>query len=353
MTRPRISVIIPVYNVEAYLRRCIDSVISQSCRDLEIILVDDGSPDNSGAICDEYARRDARIRVIHQENMGLFGARNTGMEAACGEYLSFIDSDDWIEEGMYAQMIKIIDEYHPDMIRFGFKKMFNEKVIAEKKMPYEEKIYKGDALHSLQLDTISNEGVLDYKKTRILSACSNLYRRELVMEHGILFISERDILNEDYFFVLQVSQVSESVYVSDKTFYCYDTREGSITMSYRENMFDRKKKLFQMYCQSVDTQDKDVRIRLKNFYIDCVYACMVNECGDYHSRAASIAAIRKLLSDERLQKYLRDNRKLAVSGKTKCICFLMRHRLAAGMYDSYRLLKNLNFVDFIRRFFRR
>ena len=246
MTRPRISVILPVYKVEAYLRRCIDSIINQSFRDLEIILVDDGSPDNCGAICDEYACRDARIHVIHQENMGLYGARNTGMKIASGEYISVVDSDDWMEADAYSQMIQIIDEYHPDMIRFGFKKMLNEKIIAEKKMPYEEKIYKDDALRMIQLDTISNEGVLDYKKTRILSAWSNLYRRELVMENDIIFISEREILNEDYLFVLQVSLAAESVYVSDKAFYCYDTRDGSITMSYRQNMFERKKKLFHL-----------------------------------------------------------------------------------------------------------
>ena len=339
MTRPRISVIIPVYKVEAYLRRCIDSIINQSFRDLEIILLDDGSPDNCGAICDEYACRDARIHVIHQENMGLYGARNTGMKIASGEYISFVDSDDWMEADAYSQMIQIIDEYHPDMIRFGFKKMLNEKIIAEKKMPYEEKIYKDDALRMIQLDTISNEGVLDYKKTRILSAWSNLYKRELVMENDIIFISEREILNEDYLFVLQVSLAAESVYVSDKAFYCYDTRDGSITMSYRQNMFERKKKLFHMYCQSVDTQDKDVRIRLKNFYIDCVYACVVNECCGYRSKEESVATIRGLLKNDRLQKYLSDNSGLINSVKAKCICFLMRNCLAERMYESYRLLK--------------
>ena len=341
MTRPRISVIIPVYKVEAYLRRCIDSIINQSFRDLEIILVDDGSPDNCGVICDEYACRDARIHVIHQENMGLYGARNTGLEAASGEYISFVDSDDWIEADMYACMLEIIDDCHPDMVRFGLKKMLSGKIMSERKMAYANGFYKGELLNSQRLDIISNEHILDYKKERLMSACTNLYRRELVMEYGLRFVSEREILNEDYLVVLQVFMAAESVYIIDKTFYCYDTREGSITMSYRENMFERKKKLFQMYCRSVNTQDKNVRIRLKNFYIDCVYACVVNECGDYRGRADSIATIRDLLDDERLQKYLSDNRKLAGSGKAKCICFLMRHRLAVGMYGGYRLLKYL------------
>ena len=161
------------------------------------------------------------------------------------------------------------------------------------------------------------------------------------MKQGIRFMSVREILNEDYLFVLQASQAAASIYVSDKSSYCYDTREGSITMSYQWDMVSRKKKLFHMYCRSLDVNDRDVRIRLKNFYIDCIYACIVNECNGYRSRTKSIAAIRGLLQDAKLQRYLRDNRRLIHSVRTGCICFLMRHRLAAVMYDSYRLMKSL------------
>ncbi|MGN0314565.1 MAG: glycosyltransferase family 2 protein [Fusicatenibacter sp.] len=346
MTKPQISVIIPVYNVEMYLARCIDSVLGQDCTDLEVILVDDGSTDSSGAICDTYARRDGRIRVIHQKNMGLFGARNTGLTAACGEYISFIDSDDWIEPDTYAAMEAIIKQHHPDMIRFGFQKMLHGKVISERTMPYAEGVYREGKLWQIKLDTISNEGILDYKKTRILSACSNVYRRELINDCGIRFISEREILNEDYLFVLQVSMAAQVVYISGRNFYCYDTREGSITMSYRQNMFERKKKLVDMYCKSLDTRNPDVQIRLKNFYIDCVYACIVNECSGNRSKSDSIKTIRQLLKDEKLQQCLADNRKLTNSMKTKWICFMMRHCMSVSMYMGYQLMKYMkNRVD--------
>lgn len=105
-----ISVIVPIYNVEKYLRKCVDSIINQTYKNLEIILVDDGSPDNCPKICDEYAKQDIRIKVIHKENGGLSDARNAGMKVARGEYISFIDSDDWIKpemiEGMYNRMIE-------------------------------------------------------------------------------------------------------------------------------------------------------------------------------------------------------------------------------------------------------
>ena len=103
---PKLSVIVPVYNTEKYLRECIDSILAQTFRDFELILVDDGSTDGSGAICDEYAKQDERIRVIHQENGGITVARKSGVRAARGEYVTFVDSDDWIDKDMYRIMLE-------------------------------------------------------------------------------------------------------------------------------------------------------------------------------------------------------------------------------------------------------
>lgn len=112
---PLISVIIPVYKVEQYLRQCVDSVAGQTHKHLEILLINDGSPDGSGAICEEYALRDPRVQVIHQCNQGLSAARNTGLDAATGEYLAFVDSDDWIEPDMLAALLAGLVEHGADI----------------------------------------------------------------------------------------------------------------------------------------------------------------------------------------------------------------------------------------------
>lgn len=117
---PQISVIVPVYNVEPYLHRCIDSILSQTFSDFELILVDDGSPDNSGRICDEYAARDSRIVVIHKENAGVSSARNAGLDVARGKYVTFVDSDDWISEAFFQQAIHSCEEHELDMYLAGF-----------------------------------------------------------------------------------------------------------------------------------------------------------------------------------------------------------------------------------------
>lgn len=119
MEEPLISVIVPVYNVEAYLHRCLDSIICQTYQNLEIILVDDGSPDNSGAICDEYAKKDKRIQVIHKQNGGVSSARNAGLEAASGEYIGWVDSDDWIEHDMFEYLKDLAVTSQADVAQCG------------------------------------------------------------------------------------------------------------------------------------------------------------------------------------------------------------------------------------------
>lgn len=114
-----LSVIVPVYKVEPYLHRGIDSIRNQTYKNLQIILVDDGSPDNCGKICDEYAELDARIIVVHQKNRGLSGARNTGLRYAKGEYVAFVDSDDWIGSDMYRTLVGVMEAYNLDMARCG------------------------------------------------------------------------------------------------------------------------------------------------------------------------------------------------------------------------------------------
>ena len=115
----KISVIVPVYNVETYLARCLDSILAQTYENLEVILVDDGAKDASGVICDAYAAKDSRVKVIHKENGGLSSARNAGLKAATGEYISLIDSDDWITEDAYAHLMELMEKYRVKLVCGG------------------------------------------------------------------------------------------------------------------------------------------------------------------------------------------------------------------------------------------
>ena len=124
-----ISVIVPVYNVEKYIRECLDSIVNQTYKNLQIILVDDGSTDNSGKICDEFAKKDSRITVVHQENQGAGAAKNTGLELIEGEYFSIIDSDDYIDLSMYEKMVSLMKQYDSDIVQCLFKQVYVNKII--------------------------------------------------------------------------------------------------------------------------------------------------------------------------------------------------------------------------------
>lgn len=147
MDNPVISVIVPIYNTEQYLRKCLDSITNQTYKNLQIILVDDGSPDNCGAICDQYAKKDGRIVVIHKENGGVSSARNEGLDVANGEWIGFVDSDDWIELDMYEYLLRLALKYDARMAQCGvvFEDIKNPEISfiieAERFIPYSAKSY--------------------------------------------------------------------------------------------------------------------------------------------------------------------------------------------------------------------
>lgn len=146
MENPLISVIVPVYNVEKYLKRCVDSLIKQTYKNLELILIDDGSKDNSGKLCDEISKIDKRILVLHKPNGGLSSARNTGIEIATGEYITFIDSDDWLELDTYEYCMKLIESNQADCIEFNTIMVQDNSPIVQKKEKLQ--IFRGkDILH--------------------------------------------------------------------------------------------------------------------------------------------------------------------------------------------------------------
>ena len=142
-----ISVIVPVYKVEKYLKRCVDSILAQTYTCLEVILVDDGSPDGCPAICDEYAREDRRVRVIHKENGGLSDARNAGIDAAKGKFLGFVDSDDYVHPRFYELLLQALKEEGADIAGCDVKKVCKTEKIEEKEQqPIQRTVYSGRAI---------------------------------------------------------------------------------------------------------------------------------------------------------------------------------------------------------------
>ena len=222
-----ISAVVPVYNVRTYLEKCFDSVAGQSYRNLEIILVDDGSTDGSGELCEELAGRDNRVRVIHKKNGGLGSARNAGIDAAKGEILSFVDSDDWIEPGMYDTMTEIMHRENAQIIACGIKRVSEAGEVS----------FYQDNLEERRVFT-REEALIELPKNERLSnsMCNKLFRRETIKG---LHINEH-IFYEDNPFTPQCFARAERVAYTAEPFYCYFERSGSISRkSFSVREFDR------------------------------------------------------------------------------------------------------------------
>ncbi len=209
-----ISVIVPIYNVEKYLQKCVDSIINQTYKNLEIILVDDGSPDNCPKMCDDYAEKDSRIKVVHKENGGLSDARNVGMEVATGEYVSFIDSDDYISLDFYETLLETIVDNDSDIVECGVVKFYEN-----------EKFDKyNDDLKVTNYDTVDALDGLISESPFKQHVWNKLYKSNIALD--IPYAVGK--LNEDEFWTYQIFGKAKKVTRINKTMYYYFQRNGSI-----------------------------------------------------------------------------------------------------------------------------
>jgi len=218
MDKPLISVIIPIYNVEPYLQKCVESVLAQTYANLEIILVDDGSPDNCGKICDEYAEKDKRIVVVHKENGGLSDARNAGLGIMKGEYVAFVDSDDWVLPKYIEDMYENLKKYNADISLSG-----TVYVYENNKKDMILAIDKNEGLYT-QKEAVEN---LFYQRGIYPSACSKLYKRELFK--AIRYPKGK--LNEDSAITYKLFCLCDKISYTNASNYCYLQRIGSIENS--------------------------------------------------------------------------------------------------------------------------
>jgi len=227
MNIPYVSIVVPVYNVERYLERCIDSILAQTYTNFELILVDDGSPDNSGAICDRYAEQDTRVSVIHQENGGVSKARNAGIERAQGKYLIFVDSDDWIEKNHIELLLPIDGE---DLV-YGGRKVykngkFNQLLAVPSTVITQDEWMQG--YHNI------------HEKGLSLTFITGCYNMQLIRNNNLRFNTELDI-SEDGLFNLEFMKICKRIRYSDTCTYCYE--DGDSTSTSLSNKYQSKRLL--------------------------------------------------------------------------------------------------------------
>lgn len=240
----KVSIIVPIYNVEKYLDRCMSSLLNQTLKDIEIIMVDDESPDNCPQMCDDYAKKDRRIKVVHKKNGGLGFARNSGLEIATGEYVAFVDSDDFVDVEMYEKLYSIASTNDSDIVFCGFNSFENGQIVEGKSEVKSLTTYKNKNCEGVLLGMVNNCGdkksIVKYE----MSVWHGIYKHQVMLDNGISFCSERKFISEDIIFHIDFIKHCQVISFIPDRFYYYCYNEESLTKTYRKERLGRHLILF-------------------------------------------------------------------------------------------------------------
>lgn len=333
---PKISVVIPVYNVENYLHRCVDSVLNQTFQDFEIILINDGSKDSSGEICDEYAKQDKRIKVIHKKNARVSAARNDGIRMAKGKYLSFIDSDDWIEPEMYQEMVNKAEELNLDIIMCDYKK--KSKDYEEKRtQPIRGGYYSKDDIKKELFNCLIMFDYIEFPPTISNWVC--LFNLEFLKKHNLYYdedihYSEDSILGSKIMF-----HAKNFYYLKGCHFYNYFYNPNSTTNTYNGKKWNAyleiNERLIKYFGKANEFDfSRQIKINMLYFTLNSLGQIQYSGC----DKEERLDRIKKIMYHQKVRDIFIDFKLPNVSWKLKVCILLIKYKLVR-MY-SFLVLNN-------------
>lgn len=292
-----ISVIVPIYKVEQYLRQCLDSLETQTVENIEFILVDDGSPDGCPEICDEYAERDSRFKVVHKQNGGLLSARKAGLKASKGDYIGFVDGDDWVESDTFANMQRKVDEYSPDMVISDFICDFGDHTEPSEQL-FEEGFYDRSRLEKELFPKMLFNG--QYYRFGVNPNCwSKLVKRELI-EKNLYPVDERIRMGEDAAFIYPCLLDAQSVACIKTPTYHYRITGQSMSTAYDERLKDIILLPYEQLKRKNGTSEFDISSQLDYYLIYMTNFLIRNEAkkANTHTEKERKEILRTLVSND-------------------------------------------------------
>ena len=333
-----ITIIVPVYNVECYLEQCVRSILGQSYPVLEVLLVDDGSTDGSGELCDYLSSKNDRVRTVHKENAGLGYARNTGLDSLRPEttHVMFVDSDDWLEPGMVATFARVIEDTGADCVLGGFTKRDGEG-IPQFEFKLEDAVWEGDELSMGFVPRVCGSAP-EESDSIPMSACSSMFTKMNIDEHILRFPSEREVISEDFVFKYRYLRTCSKVATTSCVGYSYRTNLSSLTTSYRPDRFEACLYFYDYALQLVEDSpaEADCVLRLKKTLFIYMKMCISQEVSRVSGKTRRDAcdAIRKMAGDERLLKVINDYPCERLGFAQRAFVELLRRRAANVLYAA-------------------
>lgn len=323
-----LSVVIPVYNSERYLRKCLDSVVAQTYKTLEIILVDDGSTDNSGAICDDYAAKYSNIRVFHKLNGGATSAYLFGIKKSTGKYVTFVDSDDWIEPQMYEEMMKRFDaDKEIDLVICGYDKVYGNE---------HQKIDMGITEGEIGRDRIEAFFGAPNKKYVSYGRWNKIFVKDKV-EEILPYLNENIRYVEDNLFCLAYTIMClEKAYYIDATFYHYCFNFDSVSTNINDGKIHDLKSVYKILLEL--DKDKKYRRHLNSMYIEFVYRTITAILQSGAEKKEKLRLMSALMFDESYDFALNDCEWKCSNIKQKIKKFLLKNKMIHAYFWAYNAL---------------
>lgn len=329
------SVIIPIYNSEPYLRHCVDSILCQADVPIELILVDDGSTDRSGAICDNYAAQDSRVRVIHQPNGGHTAARNAGLEHAAGMYIAYVDSDDWVDTNWMQDCYRtVLENHYPDVVLYGYRRHEQNGQQHDVGQKYPSGFYDRFCIERDILPTLLISGRF--------SLCERLVKRPL-MEKYQFSVDRRILLGEDLVCCVCTLSEAQSLYVMSGVYYNYLQHADSVSHSYRNYTFENWM-LLKAYL------DSNVSVRLPH-YDEQIGYCSIRflqraVLGTLHREGLGAAPkVAKILGQPDMRKCVSDAMIPAPKRAHRFKRFCLKYRLVLTLWLADAAVQKLRSVS--------
>ncbi|MHC1749577.1 MAG: glycosyltransferase [Cellulosilyticaceae bacterium] len=336
----KVSIILPIYNVEVYLERSIESVRHQTLQELEIILVNDGSEDGSLKICKEYEKKDKRIRVIDKCNGGVSSARNAGLKIANGKYIAFLDPDDYVEINMYERMYNKIIENNNDMCMCNYIIM-NEGKQIHIENNLEEEVISQDRIKSYVIPQLVGAERITEKKgmERFRSNWIYLYKKEVIDKNNLKFI-EGLAIGEDFLFNLDYMEKIKRIVIDRNYYYYYCINNNSIMKKYKKNSWEIYKTIINELNKRFPSENQRYNIaqRLNVIKIKYFLDVIINECNNLNNRFINkIIKLNNIFNDDEIKgavnNYVYTNSHI----KDNVILFLLRNNCIILLYIYYKI----------------
>lgn len=334
MNKPKVSIIVPTYNVEKYCRTCFDSLLNQTLKEIEIILVDDGSTDSSGTICDEYAVKDERINVIHQTNRGLGLSRNSGLEIANGEYVGFVDSDDCVSTQMFQILYENARRFVADISYCKYIKFSSDTGIPQSRT-YENNTEYWESEKAIRQYMLDRVGLPPKEKEDCRFGASvwcGIFSKKLLDSLNARFVSERQFIAEDMIFDIDVIPHSERIVHSDAELYYYRYNPNSLTTTYKPDRFKKnielyhemKRRLLSIYSEA------ELFNSISRYLITTARVAVIQETQfiKRNSIKKAIENVKNISTQKELQNVYQEYKWKKLPLKLRVFCFFQKNKMS-------------------------